>query len=89
MSSIGEAQNLAEQSSKAESPNPPNANSTPAQALTGQTGSRRGNTEVSGTVQLDAGLRSKVLDTDAVFIFVRAADGTGRPLAVVRKLCPW
>lgn len=85
MSSIGEAQNLAEQSSKAESPNPPNANSMPAQAPTGQAGSGRGNTEVSGTVQLDAGLRSKVLDTDTVFIFVRAAESTGRPLAVVRK----
>lgn len=85
MSSIGEAQNLAEQASMATVPRSPEAHSTPAQAVVGQTGSDSGNTEVSGTVQLDAGLRANVLDTDTVFIFVRAVDGPSFPLAVLRK----
>lgn len=41
--------------------------------------------EVAGTVELDAGLRSKVADTDTVFIFARAAQGPRFPLAVLRK----
>lgn len=85
MSSIGEAQNLAEQASKSELPRSPEAHSTPAQVVAGQAGTDIGNTEVSGTVQLDAGLRSKVLDTDTVFIFVRAVEGPSFPLAVLRK----
>ena len=40
---------------------------------------------VQGTVELDAGLRSKVSDTDTVFIFARAAAGPKFPLAVLRK----
>ncbi len=85
MSSIGEAQNLAEQSSKAESPEPQAGGSTPRQIATGQMGNERGSAQVSGIVQLDAGLRTTVLDTDTVFVFVRAAEGSSRPLAVLRK----
>lgn len=43
------------------------------------------NAEVSGTVELDAALRSQVSDTDTVFIFARAVDGPRFPLAVLRK----
>ena len=86
MSSIGEAQNLLEQSNKAALPSLSGGSSRPAKALVGQAGSdSSGNTEVSGTVQLDAGLRSKVVDTDTVFIVVRAVEGPGFPLAVLRK----
>ncbi len=42
-------------------------------------------TEVAGTVELDAALRSQVADTDSVFIFARAAEGPRFPLAVLRK----
>ena len=41
--------------------------------------------EVAGTVELDAALRSKVSDTDTVFIYARAAEGPRFPLAVLRK----
>ena len=41
--------------------------------------------EVSGTVELDPALRSKVADTDTVFIFARAVQGPRFPLAVLRK----
>ena len=41
--------------------------------------------KVAGTVELDAALRSKVADTDTVFIFARAAKGPLFPLAVLRK----
>lgn len=41
--------------------------------------------EVAGTVELDAVLRSKVADTDTVFIFARAAQGPRFPVAVLRK----
>lgn len=41
--------------------------------------------EVAGTVELDAALRSKVNDSDTVFIFARAAEGPRFPLAVLRK----
>jgi cytochrome c-type biogenesis protein CcmH len=41
--------------------------------------------ELAGTVEMDAALRSKVADTDTVFIFARAAQGPRFPLAVLRK----
>lgn len=41
--------------------------------------------EVAGTVELDAALRSKVAETDTVFIFARAAQDPRFPLAVLRK----
>lgn len=41
--------------------------------------------EVAGTVELDAALRSKVSDTDTVFIYARAVEGPRFPLAVLRK----
>ncbi len=40
---------------------------------------------VSGTVGLDPALKDQVADTDAVFIFARAAEGPRMPLAVIRK----
>lgn len=39
---------------------------------------------LTGTVELDPALRSKVGDTDTVFVFARAVQGPGFPLAVVR-----
>ncbi len=41
--------------------------------------------EVAGSVELDPALRAKVADTDTVFIFARAAQGSPIPLAVLRK----
>jgi cytochrome c-type biogenesis protein CcmH len=41
--------------------------------------------EVSGRVELDAGLRSQVSENDTVFIFARAAEGPRFPLVVLRK----
>ncbi|HJV83433.1 c-type cytochrome biogenesis protein CcmI [Noviherbaspirillum sp.] len=41
--------------------------------------------KVEGTVDIDPALRSQASDTDAVFIFARAAEGPRFPLAVVRK----
>lgn len=40
---------------------------------------------VSGTVELDASLRSQVVDSDTVFIFARAVNGPRFPLAVLQK----
>lgn len=44
-----------------------------------------GGATVEGIVDLDPALRSQVADTDAVFIFARAAQGPRFPLAVLRK----
>lgn len=41
--------------------------------------------KLEGTVALDPALRAQVADTDAVFIFARAAQGPRFPLAVLRK----
>ncbi len=40
---------------------------------------------ISGKVDIDAGLKAKVANTDTVFIFVRAAEGPRMPLAALRK----
>ena len=69
MSSIGQAQSMP---------------SEPGAAPTATTQAAPG-AEVGGTVELDAALRSKVADTDTVFIFARAAQGPRFPLAVLRK----
>lgn len=58
----------------------PVASSAPMTAVAAPSGA-----EVAGTVELDAALRSKVADTDTVFIFARAAQGPRFPLAVLRK----
>lgn len=42
-------------------------------------------TQVSGTVELDPGLRSQAAGSDTVFIFARAAEGPRFPLTVLRK----
>lgn len=76
--SIAEAQNLAGQPSVAQVA-PAAAAKAPA-ATAAAVG-----TEVAGTVELDPALRSKVGDTDTVFIFARAAAGPRFPLAVLRK----
>ncbi len=41
--------------------------------------------EVEGRVELDPALRSKVSDTDTVFVFAKAVEGPKFPLAVLRK----
>lgn len=79
MSSIGEAQALAAESATAQTaraaePAAPTVRAAAAAAV-----------EVGGTVELDAALRSKVEDTDTVFIFARATHGPRFPLAVLRK----
>ena len=40
---------------------------------------------LEGVVDIDPALRAKAADTDVVFIFARAAQGTRTPLAVLRK----
>lgn len=74
MSSIGEAQGLAGQPV-----------TVPTAATAAATSVAATAAEVSGTVELDAALRSKVADTDTVFIFARAAQGPRFPVAVLRK----
>ena len=69
VSSIGQAQNMAGEPAAA-----PTATTQAAAPI-----------EVGGTVELDAALRSKVVDTDTVFIFARAVAGPRFPLAVLRK----
>ncbi|MDP3841752.1 MAG: c-type cytochrome biogenesis protein CcmI [Oxalobacteraceae bacterium] len=79
MSSIGEAQGLAGAPAGAQAPVPVALNTSTAAAPAVVAA------EVAGTVELDAALRSKVADTDTVFIFARAAQGPRFPLAVLRK----
>lgn len=85
MSSIGEAQNLVEQSGKAQLAQAPLTSLVAPKVATSQAQAVNGASEVSGTVELDASLRPQVRDTDTVFIFVRAVQGPSLPLAVVRK----
>jgi cytochrome c-type biogenesis protein CcmH len=82
MSNIGEAQSLAGDSSTLPSSMPTQI--APVEADSG-TAAGKNDVSVKGTVELDASLRSKVVDTDSVFIFARAADGPKFPLAVIRK----
>ncbi|CAH1088882.1 c-type cytochrome biogenesis protein CcmI [Candidatus Nitrotoga sp. 1052] len=50
------------------------------------TQSKVANGSVSGTVRIDPAFKSRIADTDTVFIFARAADGGRKPpLAVMRK----
>ncbi len=50
------------------------------------TQSKVANGSVSGTVRLDPAFKSRIADTDTVFIFARAAEGGRKPpLAVLRK----
>ena len=76
MGSIGEAQGLLTGA-------PATAQAPVAAAAT--TSTAMASTAVAGTVELDPALRSKVADTDAVFIFARAAEGAHSLLAVMRK----
>lgn len=81
LTSIGEAQSLANGGTATEAiapaaPTTPSAPTAPTAA---------GNAEVSGHVSIDPTLKSKVADTDTVFIFARAAQGPRFPLAVLRK----
>lgn len=79
--SIGEAQKLATGKPAAV---PTSVAAAPSAATT-PAGPTAAAAEVSGTVELDAALRSQVADTDTVFIFARAAQGPKFPLAVLRK----
>jgi len=81
VSSINEAQRLAGQPVTTPQVTLAAAQAAPAAATATQTASA----EVAGTVELDAALRSKVSDTDIVFIYARAAEGPRFPLAVLRK----
>ena len=81
VSSINEAQRLAGQPVTTPQVTLAAAQAAPAAATATQAAS----TEVAGTVELDAALRSKVSDTDTVFIYARAAEGPRFPLAVLRK----
>ena len=82
MSSIGEAQAMAGKPMTVDAPvvvaatTSSPAPKSPADAA---------GAEVGGTVEIDAALRSKVADTDTVFIFARASQGPRFPLAVLRK----
>jgi cytochrome c-type biogenesis protein CcmH len=82
-SSIDEAQTLARTSNDSPAMAPADVPS-PAAAASAAAPSAS-DVQVSGTVELDAALRSKVTDTDTVFIFARAVDGPRFPLAVLRK----
>lgn len=81
VSSINEAQKMAGQPVTMPQATLAAAQTTPAAATVTQAASA----EVAGTVELDAALRSKVSDTDTVFIYARAAEGPRFPLAVLRK----
>lgn len=83
-SSITEALSLAGTPNAATGAGPADA-SNAAPAAAGAAPASAANAEVSGTVELDAALRSQVSDTDTVFIFARAVDGPRFPLAVLRK----
>ncbi len=82
MSNIGEAQSLAGDSGSLPSSMP-----TRIAPIEDEPSPVAGKSDVSvkGTVEIDAALRSKVADTDSVFIFARAAEGPKFPLAVIRK----
>lgn len=83
MGSIGEAQSLAgEPVTALAGPLSAPAAAAAAPVPTAQSGAI---VKVEGVVELDAALRSKVSDTDSVFIFARAAEGPKFPLAVLRK----
>ena len=81
VSSINEAQKMAGQPVTAPQVTLAAAQAAPAAA----TAANAASAEVAGTVELDAALRSKVSDTDTVFIYARAAEGPRFPLAVLRK----
>lgn len=81
VSSINEAQKMAGQPVTVPQVTLAAAQAAPAAATVTQAASA----EVAGTVEIDAALRSKVSDTDTVFIFARAAEGPRFPLAVLRK----
>lgn len=78
-SSIGQAQGLAGGPATAQAPVAAAASAPTPKAPVAEA------VEVGGTVELDPALRSKVADTDTVFIFARAAEGPRFPLAVLRK----
>jgi len=79
MSSIGEAQGLID------GPASTQASVAAVSSAPAVTASAAAESKVGGIVQLDAALRSKVADTDTVFIFARAVAGPRFPLAVLRK----
>lgn len=82
VSSINEAQKMAGQPVTMPQVTLAAAQAAPAAAATV---TQAASAEVAGTVELDAALRSKVSDTDTVFIYARAAEGPRFPLAVLRK----
>lgn len=84
LSNIGEAQGLAGDSSPFSLPLPAPTQSAPVEPIA-SSAAGKGETSVTGTVEIDAALRSRMADTDTVFIFARAADGPKFPLAVIRK----
>jgi cytochrome c-type biogenesis protein CcmH len=85
VSSINEAQKLAGLPVTLPQVTLAAAQAAPAAANATATATANSSAEVSGTVELDAALRSKVSDTDTVFIYARAVEGPRFPLAVLRK----
>ena len=88
ITSIGEAQKLAGDAvtpPQALLPAVPSVAASPSVTQTNSAGSQAVVAKIAVYVELDPALRGKVADSDAVFIFARAAEGPKFPLAVLRR----
>lgn len=88
MGSIAEAQSRAAGNASSSSPvaaSAPVASAPAVAATAAATAADVAVGKLEGYVELDPKLRGQVADTDAVFIFARAASGPKFPIAVLRK----